>query len=71
MNLVENVKCPSAKQILYPCSIYFYKSLTDSLKEIMKQSDFIEMCEQWCQLVTPSDVYNDVYDGEVWKDFQT
>lgn len=69
--LMKNVKSPSGKQILYPRSIYCYKSLIDSLMEMMKRPGFSEMCEQWRQLVSLPRLYNDVYDGEVWKDFQS
>ena len=69
--LMKNVKSPSGKRILYPRLIYYYKSLTESLKELMKRPGFSEMCEQWRHLVSLNRIYNDVYDGEIWKDFQT
>lgn len=46
------------------------QSVIGSLKEVMKRPGFSELCEQWRHLPSSSTVYNDVYDGQVWKDFQ-
>ena len=38
---------------------------------MMRRSGFSEQCEQWRKLSSSDTVYNDVYDGQVWKDFQS
>ena len=58
------------KTIFYPKRIYCYKSIFESLQEMLKQSQFIEKCEAWRVQSHCSGVYNDVYDGQIWKDFQ-
>ena len=69
--LMKSVKTPSGKKILYPRLIYCYKSVIDSLKEMLKRPGFLELCEEWRQIVCDSQTYNDVYDGQIWKDFQS
>ena len=66
---MKNVQSASGKQLLCPRLIYSYKSLIESLKEMLLQPGFVEMCEKWRQLPLANDAYNDVYDGQIWKDF--
>ena len=56
--------------LLYPKRIYCYKSIIESLQELLCQPDFSVKCEAWRTRCYQDGVYNDVYDGQVWKDFQ-
>ena len=68
--LLKSVNLRGGKQLLVPKTIYPYKSVIETLEQLIKQKNFIELCEQWRQRHVPQDTYADVYDGQIWKDFQ-
>ena len=68
--LMKNVKSSNGKVLLYPKLIYTYKSITESLQELLRNPGFSVKCEAWRKRPTRVDYYYDVYDGEIWKDFQ-
>ena len=49
---------------------YCYKSLINSLEDMLQRPGFEDKCEQWCSRETVDGVYSDVYDGRVWQQFQ-
>ena len=55
----------------YPRFIYCYKSLIDSLQEMLLRPGFLYRCQLWRSRQTNAGTYSDVYDGAVWKQFQT
>ena len=65
--LMKNVKSSNGKVILYPKLIYAYKSITESL---LLNPGFSVKCEAWRRRSTTDGYYYDVYDGQIWKDFQ-
>ena len=67
--LMKTVRCANGKVSLYPRLIYCYKSIIESLKEMVAKPGFVERCELWRQRKKVPDVYRDVYDGNAWKDF--
>ena len=67
MKKIKSVKGNAAT--FHPHLIYFYKSVIESLQELMSRPGFIEECELWRQRNIPSGMYSDVYDGKVSKDF--
>ena len=52
-----------------PRLVYCYKSIIESLQEMLKQPGFIEKCELWRKRDQNPGTFKDVYDGQVWKDF--
>ena len=51
--------------------MYCYKSVIDSLQEMLLRPDFFISCEEWRKRKVKPDLFCDVFDGMVWKDFQT
>jgi hypothetical protein len=51
-------------------NILLYLSLELSLQSFIDRHGFIEKCEQWKNLEHSNGIYNDVYDGKIWRDFQ-
>lgn len=68
--LMKKVKSASGNVVLYPKQIYTYKSIIESLKELLARPDFSMKCEAWRNLPCRDEYFNDVFDGQVWKDFQ-
>lgn len=68
--LVKVVKTPTQHQRIYPRLVYCYKKITDSLQEFLLRPGFINKCEAWRNRSQQDGTYRDVYDGQVWKDFQ-
>ena len=60
---------PSGRQILYPFKVFPYRPLTWSLQNLLLRPNISELCQHW-KLAEASDIMRDVYDGQVWKDFQ-
>ena len=46
-----------------------YKSVIDSLQDLLTEPGFVEKCEAWREDETPDGTLADVYNGQVWKDF--
>ena len=46
-------------------------SLFQPLQFILNRPNFWQECEQWRQRKIATDVLKDVYDGAVWKEFQS
>ena len=58
---------------LQPIKVYPYHSLKSSIAKLIKKPGFLESCEKWrgrAQKV-PDTFLGDVYDGKVWKDFNS
>ena len=67
--LMKNVKTSAGTIVLTPLQTYCYKSITQSLKELLQRSDFVGLCEKWRNRTIEQDVLQDIYDGSVWKEF--
>ncbi|XP_061190105.1 uncharacterized protein LOC133197961 [Saccostrea echinata] len=48
---------------------YCYKSLKESIHRLVKKKGFENLCEKWRHQTYTDDVLSDVYDGNVWKEF--
>ena len=66
--LMKEVKLRS-KQFFYPFKVFCYKSLIESIREFCSRSGFIQRCELWRNRVIKKNVYSDIYDGEMWRNF--
>ena len=67
--MYKEVKLSSVKITYCPLLVYSYKSVTDSLQEMLNWQIFFN-CEAW-RSMNNIDQYCDVYDGDVWRDFMT
>ena len=54
----------------YPCKVYCYKHLKDSLHTLVSRVGFLTSCELWRLRNPPPDTMCDIYDGQVWQEFQ-
>lgn len=59
----------NGNQKLVPKIIFCYKSLEESLKILVNRKDCEDQCESWRNRIVSEDIMIDVYDGDVWKDF--
>ncbi|XP_078670900.1 uncharacterized protein LOC144911017 isoform X2 [Branchiostoma floridae x Branchiostoma belcheri] len=55
----------------YPLKVYCVKSIIETLESFVKRKGFEEKCEQWrSRGMSDSELLGDIFDGQVWKDFQ-
>ena len=57
--------------VLVAFNTYCYKSIVSSLEELLNRPNMEEMCEQWRKLDCKDGMFNDVYNGNMWKHFQS
>ena len=71
--LLKEVTLKCGTKRLYPHKVYCYKSVIESLKTLVKRADFTSHCELWRtrEVRSVSHVMCDVFDGRVWRDFQS
>ena len=67
---MKEVKSSNGKVVLYPKLIYCYKSIVETMQDVLNRPDFSVKCEAWRTRSHQDGVYNDVYDGQLWKEFQ-
>ena len=68
-DLLKSVTSPSERRVLVPHKIYWYKSIKESLAQLVKREGFEKSCEKWRERNVPDNVYEDIYDGKIWKEF--
>ena len=58
---------------LRPVRVYPYYPLKMSLEHLVSKPGFLESCEQWRSQASrvPEAFLGDIYDGSVWKDFNS
>ena len=69
--LLVKVNKSGGKSVYKPRYVYAYQPIKQSLQRLLNTPGFAEKLEHWRARVTVSDTKADVYDGQVWKDFQT
>ena len=67
--LLKTVELSSGKSILYPFLSYCYLGLQTSLQSLLQRSGFAQVCDKWRSTQRVEGVYQDLYDGQIWKDF--
>ena len=65
---MKKLKLSSGKVSPQPRLVFCYKSVIESLQEMIKRNSFQKKCESWRERDFQG-VYGDVYDGQIWKDF--
>ena len=68
--LLKSVELASQRKILYPFMTYRYFGLECSLQSLLLIPGLALACEQWRSRCTTEGVMEDVYDGNIWKEFQ-
>ena len=66
--LLKNVRTSSGTVVLQPRMVYCYRSI---ITEFLERPDFFHKCEQWRSRSTSTGTFGDVYDGCIWKKFQS
>ena len=56
---------------LEPFKVYCYKSLQQSIEQLIKRKGFTEKCENWRSREVPDGFLCDIYDGANWKHFNS
>jgi len=68
--LLKPVEFSSGNTKFYPHLVYCYKSLKESLQDLLLKSDFVSNCQLWRKKThTDESILNDIYDGNIWKQF--
>ena len=69
--LLKTVELCSGKKIFYPHLTYCYLGLKTALQSILNRPSLVSSCERLRNVSSPSNVFSDIHDGQVWKDFKT
>jgi len=54
---------------LNPFKVFCYRSVKQTLQDMLFRSNFIDMCEKWRARNIPNGTLAYIYDGHVWKQF--
>lgn len=67
------LKTPKTKKKskLRQVKVFPYRPLKKSMHELLNRSGFLQKCEHWREVCMPDCYLGDVYDGEVWKTFNS
>lgn len=68
--LLKEIVTSSGNARHYPHQIYCFTRLTSGLQNIILRSHFLEQCRSTRSMFSTVG-YADVYDGKIWKEFQT
>lgn len=68
--LLKTVKSSNGTEYLGAFRTYCFKSITNSLKDLLNRPMIIELCEQWRTRQIAPNVLADIYDGQIWQHFQ-
>lgn len=68
--LLKTVEMASQKVYLYPLMTFCYIGLECSIQSLLIRPGFLESCPHWKSRTKLPDTKADVYDGQVWNDFQ-
>lgn len=69
--ILKTVELAGGHTHFYPFLTYCYLSVEVSLQILLNRPDFFNSCELWRARNAEVGVLSDVYDGQVWKDFQS
>ncbi len=51
--------------------VYPYQSLKSAITQLVNKPGFLDSCEKWRRRSVPSGYYGDVFDGNVWREFNS
>lgn len=67
---MAQISSKDGKNLYYPHKIYCYKPVKESLRSLLSRNGILLSCELWRQRNIPENTLCDIYDGQVWKEFQ-
>ena len=67
--LIKSIVSKNGQSKVYPHLVFCFSSLKASLQSLVLRLGFIEQCESTRNLISSSSL-TDVYDGNIWKQFQ-
>ncbi|CAC5374611.1 unnamed protein product [Mytilus coruscus] len=67
--LLKVVKLSDGSKCLYPFKTYCYKSIEQSLEQLLRVPDFQRKCEKWRERRHETGMMTDVFGGKIWKEF--
>ena len=68
--LLKTVRTSAGTTTLYPRMTYCYRSIIDSLQQLILRDNFFSDCEKWRNRSVQDSILEDIYDGQIWKDFK-
>lgn len=68
--MVTKVILQNGKACFYPIKYYCINSIIDELEKFLLRKNFATSCELWRNRNVAEDMLADVYDGNLWKEFQ-
>ena len=68
---VTRVTLQNGKTCFYPISYYFTRSIIEELEKFLLRENFPSNCELWRNREMRGGLLADVYDGNLWREFQT
>jgi len=68
--LLRRVELHNMKEVYYPNRVYCYMPLINYLKVFLNRPGFDSLCNEWKNNINRDGAYEDVFDGQIWKDFQ-
>lgn len=69
--MITRVVLQNGKTSFYPIKYYCSNSIIDELEKLVMRKNFTSLCELWRNREVGEGVLADVYDGDLWKEFQT
>lgn len=57
--------------VLTPRKVFPYRSIIKSLSILLNKPGYVDLCEKWRQRSMDHEMLGDVYDGNVWKSFNS
>ena len=70
-SMVTRVTLQNGKTCFYPIKYYCARSIIEELEKFLLRKDFASNCELWRNRQMTDGLLADVYDGNLWKEFQT
>ena len=68
--LLRSIELRSRREIFYPYRVYCYMPLLYYLKMFVNRPNFDSLCSEWKKHINEPGIYEDIFDGKIWRDFQ-
>lgn len=69
--VVTRVTLQNGKSCFYPIKYYCTNSIIKEFEKFVQRQNFASNCELWRKREVGEQILADVYDGNLWKEFQT
>lgn len=58
------------RTLLRPFKVYAYYPIKATLTRLFNRPGFLSLCEKWRQRRAGDEIMGDIYDGQIWNEFQ-